>query len=191
MESASRTWGNEGEYGTAGRNGGRMTDATVYFFMIGEAPEGASGTKPLHYCFSRLVSLLPPAPAPPPLTSLPLASVCRSARFYVQALGLNPGKYRTVVLPTCWDLLGSAILASSGVVSWKMEESQPIVLHPSHPPPRDSFPFPPHPPSPPSGAHQVWGYLRTSLACAGRAELMAAVDGMDQEALARQLPLSG
>lgn len=40
----------------------------------------------------------------------------------------------------------------------------------------------------PSASH-VWGYLRTSLACAGRMELMGAVDSMDVNALGSALPL--
>jgi len=41
------------------------------------------------------------------------------------------------------------------------------------------------------GAHHVWGYLRTALACAGRADLVAAVDAKDLGALAQKLPLMG
>lgn len=40
------------------------------------------------------------------------------------------------------------------------------------------------------GASHVWGYLRTSLACAGRSELMQAVDAEDLSALQAALPLA-
>jgi peroxin-5 len=39
------------------------------------------------------------------------------------------------------------------------------------------------------GASHVWGYLRTSLACAGRVELMGAVDAQDVGSLQAALPL--
>ncbi len=39
-------------------------------------------------------------------------------------------------------------------------------------------------------AEAVWGYLRTSLSCAGRLDLMPLVDAEDLEALQRQLPLT-
>ena len=78
-----RAWGMKGDDGDSSRGDGGLVDR-------------------------RSVVLLPPrffaAPAPPPLTSLPLPSACRSARFYVQALGLNPGKCGIGI---CWDLLGS------------------------------------------------------------------------------------
>lgn len=35
----------------------------------------------------------------------------------------------------------------------------------------------------------VWGYLRTSLTCAARQDLLAAVDAEDLPALQRELPL--
>ena len=38
-------------------------------------------------------------------------------------------------------------------------------------------------------ASSVWGYLRTSLACAGRMDLMAAVDNEDLPSLQEALPL--
>ena len=38
-------------------------------------------------------------------------------------------------------------------------------------------------------ASQVWGYLRTSLACAGKMELMGCVDAQDLATLAKELPL--
>ncbi|KAG2487453.1 hypothetical protein HYH03_014020 [Edaphochlamys debaryana] len=40
-----------------------------------------------------------------------------------------------------------------------------------------------------AGAEHVWGYLRTSLACGGRMELMGAVDAKDMGALQKALPL--
>eukprot|EP00195_Chlamydomonas_chlamydogama_P007749 CAMPEP_0202890112 /NCGR_PEP_ID=MMETSP1392-20130828/620_1 /ASSEMBLY_ACC=CAM_ASM_000868 /TAXON_ID=225041 /ORGANISM="Chlamydomonas chlamydogama, Strain SAG 11-48b" /LENGTH=769 /DNA_ID=CAMNT_0049573613 /DNA_START=142 /DNA_END=2451 /DNA_ORIENTATION=- len=40
----------------------------------------------------------------------------------------------------------------------------------------------------PSASH-VWGYLRTALACAGKMDLMPAVDSQDLAALSAQLPL--
>ncbi len=40
----------------------------------------------------------------------------------------------------------------------------------------------------PSADH-VWGYLRTSLACSGRLDLMGAVDGKDLAKLQEALPL--
>jgi peroxin-5 len=40
-------------------------------------------------------------------------------------------------------------------------------------------------------ATHVWGYLRTSLACAGRTDLMPAVDAEDLSTLQEQLPLQG
>ena len=43
--------------------------------------------------------------------------------------------------------------------------------------------LPPHPP------HTVWGYLRTSLTCAGREELLGAADSEDLAALQAALPL--
>lgn len=39
------------------------------------------------------------------------------------------------------------------------------------------------------GAAHVWGYLRTSLACAGRLELMPLVDEHDLTKLTDALPL--
>ncbi len=39
------------------------------------------------------------------------------------------------------------------------------------------------------GAAAVWGYLRTSLACMGRMDLMDAVAESDLGALSRELPL--
>jgi hypothetical protein len=36
---------------------------------------------------------------------------------------------------------------------------------------------------------QVWSYLRTSLACAGRSDLMPAVDGQELQGLLQALPL--
>ena len=39
------------------------------------------------------------------------------------------------------------------------------------------------------GAAAVWGYLRTSLACMGRMDLMDAVHESDLDALSRELPL--
>ena len=38
-------------------------------------------------------------------------------------------------------------------------------------------------------AAAVWGYLRTSLACMGRMDLMAHVQEPDLDALLRELPL--
>ena len=38
-------------------------------------------------------------------------------------------------------------------------------------------------------ASSVWGYLRTSLACAGRADLLEAADAEDAAAIERALPL--
>ena len=38
-------------------------------------------------------------------------------------------------------------------------------------------------------AHSVWGYLRTSLACAGRTDLVEAVDREDLKSLQQALPL--
>lgn len=38
-------------------------------------------------------------------------------------------------------------------------------------------------------AASVWGYLRTSLACAGRVDLMEHVHESDLDALAKALPL--
>jgi hypothetical protein len=35
----------------------------------------------------------------------------------------------------------------------------------------------------------VWGYLRTSLVCAGRSDLLAALDEKDLEQLQKALPL--
>jgi hypothetical protein len=69
-----------------------------------------------------ILSMHPSLPALSP-------STCRSARFYVRALQLNPS------------------------------------------------------------AHHVWGYLRTSLACAGRNDLMPQVDASDLTALGTALPL--
>ncbi|GLC64505.1 hypothetical protein PLESTF_000173300 [Pleodorina starrii] len=40
-----------------------------------------------------------------------------------------------------------------------------------------------------AAAEHVWGYLRTSLACSGRLELMGAVDGKELGALQKALPL--
>jgi peroxin-5 len=40
----------------------------------------------------------------------------------------------------------------------------------------------------PAASH-VWGYLRTSAACAGRGDLLAAVEAQDLAALAEALPL--
>ena len=40
----------------------------------------------------------------------------------------------------------------------------------------------------PAAAH-VWGYLRTSLACAGKTQLMAAVDAQDLASLQRELAM--
>jgi peroxin-5 len=40
----------------------------------------------------------------------------------------------------------------------------------------------------PAASH-VWGYLRTSAACAGRGDLLAAVEAQDLNALAEALPL--
>jgi peroxin-5 len=40
----------------------------------------------------------------------------------------------------------------------------------------------------PAASH-VWGYLRTSLACGGKMELMSAVDRQDLAALQAALPL--
>ena len=42
---------------------------------------------------------------------------------------------------------------------------------------------------PSARAEAVWGYLRTSLSCSGRLDLMPLVDGEDLEGLQRQLPL--
>jgi hypothetical protein len=42
---------------------------------------------------------------------------------------------------------------------------------------------------PSASAEAVWGYLRTSLSCSGRLDLMPLVDGEDLEGLQRQLPL--
>lgn len=39
------------------------------------------------------------------------------------------------------------------------------------------------------GASHVWGYLRTSLACAGQIELLGAVDKHDMQGLQKALPL--
>lgn len=39
-------------------------------------------------------------------------------------------------------------------------------------------------------AHSVWGYLRTSLACAGRLDVMPLLDAEDLSALQEQLPLT-
>ena len=39
------------------------------------------------------------------------------------------------------------------------------------------------------GAAAVWGYLRTSLACAGRMDLMLHVEESDLAALLKALPL--
>ncbi|PNH01374.1 Peroxisome biogenesis protein 5 [Tetrabaena socialis] len=40
-----------------------------------------------------------------------------------------------------------------------------------------------------AAAEHVWGYLRTSLACSGRLELMGAVESKDLAALQTALPL--
>ncbi len=39
------------------------------------------------------------------------------------------------------------------------------------------------------GAAAVWGYLRTSLACSGRMDLMLHVQESDLAALLKELPL--
>jgi peroxin-5 len=39
-------------------------------------------------------------------------------------------------------------------------------------------------------ADSVWGYLRTSLACAGRMDLIPLLDAQDLKALQQQLPLT-
>ena len=39
-------------------------------------------------------------------------------------------------------------------------------------------------------ASHVWGYLRTSLSCAGRHTLIEACDGEDLSTLTRELPLA-
>jgi peroxin-5 len=39
------------------------------------------------------------------------------------------------------------------------------------------------------GADHVWGYLRTSLACAGQTDMLAAADRRDLAALQAGLPL--
>ncbi len=36
----------------------------------------------------------------------------------------------------------------------------------------------------------MWGYLRTSLSCSGRLDLMPLVEGEDLEKLQQQLPLT-
>ena len=108
----------------------------------------------------------------------------RKQRHSLLSCGGDPPIFRQSVMPPSFP---STIPPCVGLPA----HLSGLFVMPLSPSPHPLSPSSPLPSFPPSGAHQVWGYLRTSLACAGRAELMAAVDGKDQEALARQLPLSG
>ena len=106
-----------------------------------------------------------------------------SARYYVRALALNPrataGEHRrgkngreALTLP----------LASAAC----RHEALLCLLNP-YSPTLDPGPPTPPPSLPPCLA--VWGYLRTSLTCAGRQDLLPSVDSEDLLALQKALPL--
>ena len=117
-----------------------------------------------------------------------LADYPASAAYYVRALALNPraaagAPGARAGRGACRVVCGDVVVAGRGgdcCEEGRLSGWRHCLPHAHCLPARS----PPHPPAP-----AVWGYLRTSLSCAGRQDLMGAVDGEDLAALQQALPL--
>lgn len=118
-----------------------------------------------------------------------------SARYYVRALALNPRASSGAQHPTPPGVsrfkVGSKLGRCAEGGAWG--DAPACSLHAAavrrHGAQRGSarlrLSVPLAVPSPPA----VWGYLRTSLTCAARQDLLSAADAEDLPALQRELPL--